>query len=136
MDRAWYDTLLLALFVGFSFYKSIRIQKGSRVGMAFATYNLILAGTFFYSVFLIPALNAQPRAEERVLTIFRILMLASIIWAVFELERSIHKRQQGAVMGGFEEEVTKPHETKHRDDPGPGENASSYRPGFPDPIDR
>ena len=136
MDRAWYDTLLLALFVGFSFYKSIRIQKGSRVGMAFAAYNLILAGTFFYSAFLIPLMSAKPSQEQGVLTIFRILMVTSIIWAVFELERSIHKRQRGAVMGGFEEEVTKPNEAKHRDNPGPGEDVSGYRPGFPDPIDR
>jgi hypothetical protein len=136
MDRAWYDTILLALFVGFSFYKSIRIQKGSRVGIAFATYNLILAATFFYSAFLIPLMSTHPIYEERILTIFRILMVTSIIWAVFELERSIHKRLRGAVMGGFEEEVTKPHEAKHRHDPSPDADIADYRPGFPDPSDR
>lgn len=88
MNREWYDTVLIALFIFFATYKAIRLRKTTRLGWSFATYNVILAFLFFLSAFFLPFVDWDYRLEAALMTSGRVTMVIAIFWCVVEVELS------------------------------------------------
>lgn len=88
MNREWYDTVLIALFIFFATYKAIRLRKTTRLGWSFAAYNLFLAFLFFMSAFFLPWVNWNHEFEGYLMTTLRVLMVTAIFWCVVEVELS------------------------------------------------
>jgi hypothetical protein len=84
--RSWLDVILVAGFIFFAFYKAFRIVKGTRLGWALGIYNFCIGVLFLLGIFVLPAVDLPTHVEEGIMTVGRALVLASIIWSVYEVE--------------------------------------------------
>jgi hypothetical protein len=86
MEREWYDTAILAIYIVFGYYKGIRLDKTSRLAWSFASYNHVVATVFLTSIFILPLLPLPDFIEGMILTGGRLSLVAGIGWCIFEVE--------------------------------------------------
>ena len=86
MDREWYDTALLLLYIYFGYFKAWKLDTKSNLGRSFRIYNIVISTVFSLSIVVIPLIAMPDWLAQGALTVGRLAMLLAILWCIRELE--------------------------------------------------